>query len=359
MNEATKALTLTRCGATFESTMQLKCYEEHFETIRETEGVDAALDQLVEWHLDPRSGPFAQHCHEVLHQLGVDEMASANGESGRISVFTGGRVTCTGGYVHGALTEYYRNYDRERLDASYTGLCAELVEAVSAEGGKDSDSTGWLSWNCNHMLGHALYTAYGDDLVAGASRCASFEADGDQRRGCEAGFFMEHFLVMGRTPGDGYARADSINDVHALCRAVDQQVARGCWSESGGMVYIMAGREWGPAGGACRDQAPGRAMLEACYESLGRNIAPYAGYEPPQMLEWCKQIGDQFAVETCITQVAGSQAMELDNVDAGVGLCVAGIVDAERLKRCTDGVRRTSDQIAGSGFDGGVGTWDR
>jgi hypothetical protein len=353
-----KQFGLTRCGAVFEPISQLSCYVEHFDAIRTNEGAVIAVDELIAWHNDPRGAAFSTHCHETLHELGVREMREAGDETDRVAVFTGARTTCTGGYVHGALTEYFSEITVEQLDAQYTTMCSTLVDAVSSQLGRDADATGWLSWNCNHMVGHALYTAHTEDLVAGAAMCARFEGDGDQRRGCEAGFYMEHYLVVGRSPGTGYsASPGSVHDVHSLCRDVDPGVRRGCWSESGGVLYITAGRDWSAAGEGCRTEARDAMELEACYESLGRNIAPYAGYEPDQMRTWCNELGDQLAVETCAIQIAGSQAMELDREEAGLALCREMVKDADRLKRCTDGVSRTTDQLANSGFDGGVGTW--
>ena len=358
-NPAAKALTLRRCGAIFENTTQLQCYEAHFQRVAETEGLRTALDEVVAWHNDPNGMAFASHCHEVLHGLGVGAMRDAGGEDERVEVFTNSKVTCTGGFVHGALTEYYDQRGEESTMRDYETLCATLIDSVSERIGADSDSTGWLSWNCNHMLGHAIYNASQADLPAGAAKCAVFAEGEDQRLGCEAGFYMEHYLVMGRTAGEGYAKADGIEDVHSLCRAVDQTVARGCWSESGGMVYIHSGREWKAAGDACREQAPTTTFLEACYEGLGRNIAPYAGYEPDQMGAWCQEIGDSFAVDTCIIQVAGSQSMELDRVESGLAMCNTYISDKDRRNRCTQSVQRIDTQIDESGFGGGVGAWDR
>lgn len=356
-----KAMNLRRCGATFDNLKQLECYTQHFERVRTTEGVDTALDELVEWHLNPEGGPFATHCHETLHRLGVAEMTAAGTEAERIDVFTKARITCTGGYVHGALTQYYEGISAEELRAQYRTMCTTLIDSVSAAIGVDADATGWLSWNCNHMLGHALYTNNPENLVEAAALCADFDDGTDQRLGCEAGFFMEHFLVMGRTPGlSGYtATPTQMMDVHRLCNDVDAAVAQGCWSESGGMVYITAGREWAAAGAACLEYAPNAETLESCYEGLGRNIAPYAGYEPAQMETWCREIGDQFAVEICAIQIAGSQAMELNRVEAGLAVCASMVRDQDRRERCEEGVNRTGDQLAGSGFEGGVGTWDR
>jgi hypothetical protein len=359
LSPGAKALTLRRCGAIYDSITQLRCYEEHFQRVAAGEGLEVALDEVVTWHNDPAGVAFASHCHEVLHGLGVSAMREADGEDARIDVFTKSKVTCTGGFVHGALTEYYNQRGEESTMREYETLCATLVDAVSERLEYDSDQTGWLSWNCNHMLGHAIYNAYQADLPAGAAKCEVFAEGEDQRFGCEAGFYMEHYLTMGRTAGTEYAQAKRIEDVHSLCRAVNQAVARGCWSESGGMVYIYSGREWREAGDACRNLAPNAAHLEACYEGLGRNIAPYAGYEPEQMGTWCKEIGDEFAVDTCIIQVAGSQSMELDRVESGLAMCNMYISNEDRLNRCIQSVRRIDDQIEESGFGGGVGTWDR
>jgi len=359
LSEGGKELALKRCGAIFEATRQLECYQKHFQRIRETEGVAAALDQVVSWQRNPNGGSFTTYCHEVLHDLGVAEMQGASGETGRIKVLAGANITCTGGYVHGALTAYYENLDEGEIVERYQTLCRDMVGAVSTAAGRDSDTTGWLSWNCNHMLGHEIYKASGADLVAGASLCGVFELESDQRYGCEAGFYMEHYLVMGRTSATGYAKAEKLEDVHELCRDVPENVVRGCWSESGGMIYSYSDWDWGKAGEACRRLAEGEVTLKACYEGLGRNIAPYAGYEPDQMMEWCREIGDAYAVETCAIHIARAMAMELAMVDEGLRICDALIVDTERGNLCRVGVRNTGEQLAGSGFDGGVGTWDR
>ena len=360
LDPATKTAALSRCGMFPDNRLQLRCYQDHFDRVQRTEGIVAALDEIVSWHRNPAAGPFAQHCHEVLHDLGIDRMAAAETETDRIAVFADARVTCTGGFVHGALTQYYEQYTPGDVEQRRATLCVDLIGAISAAAGRDTDATGWLSWNCNHMLGHVLYEDNTDDLVRGAALCASFEPDSDERRGCEAGFFMEHFLVMGRTPTEtGYAaRPTTMADVHKLCRDVDQSVARGCWNESGGVVYAVAGYDWAAAGRACATAADTDDHALSCYESLGRNIAPYAGYEPEQMQTWCREIGDQLAVETCARVIAGSQAMELADVAAGELICTTMIRDAERQRTCIDGVRDTGEQLDGSGFGGGIGSSD-
>jgi hypothetical protein len=354
-SDAAKAMRLSRCAALFENTSQLRCYGEHFDEVRLTEGLAASLDQIVELHNSPTGAPFAAHCHEVLHTLGRTAMSTAgNDERRRLGVFADSRITCTGGFVHGALTEYLTALDRDELIRSYEGLCTTLAAGVGDILDRDADASGWLSWNCNHMMGHALYWAHTDDLVSGANLCGVFDDESDQRLGCEAGFFMEHYLVVGRSPGTGYSSTpESLDDVHRLCRDVDGAVSRGCWSESGGVVYITAGRDWAAAGAACRSLATG-TLLEACYEGLGRNIAPYAGFEPAQMRTWCADLGDQYAREICSIQIAGSQAMELYRPEAGLEICT-DVVDPARRQRCEDSVNGTKSQLDSSGFTGGVG----
>ena len=354
-----KNLALRRCESVFEATSQLECYQKHFEKVRETEGLEQALDGVVDWHNSPDGERFAAYCHEVLHGLGETAMREAGNENARISIFAKSRITCTGGFVHGALTEYYRRIEGREIIKNYKNLCQTLITSITETVGKDADGTGWLSWNCDHMLGHELYKASSEDLVQGAGLCKFFELESDQRYGCEAGFYMEHYLTMGRTTGEGYAKAETIEDVHALCRAVDVEVARGCWSESGGMVYANSDWSWAKSGEACRTQTPDEVMLTACYEGLGRNIPPYAGYEPDQMMADCGELGEVFAVENCAIQIARAMAMELNEVETGRDICQKLVVDEGRLNRCIRGVEETGEQLAGSGFGGGVNVWER
>lgn len=354
-----KQLSLRVCGAVFEAVRQLECYQKHFRSVRETEGLEAALNQVVAWHESPEGAGFATYCHEVLHNLGETEMREAGNKKSRIMVFSKSKVTCTGGFVHGALTEYYKKMGGARVVEGYRTLCPDLVSEVSKVAGKDLDKTGWLTWNCDHMLGHELYKASAKDLVAGAALCGWFERESDQRYGCEAGFYMEHYLVMGRTLGEGYAKAEDISEVHSLCRAVDDEVARGCWSESGGMVYSKSGWDWAKAGDACRIYAPNASLLESCYEGLGRNIPPYAGYEAGQMKAWCREIGEDRATEICALQIARAVAMELDEVEIAEGICRELIKDETLLNRCVRGAAEIGEQLDGSGFGGGIGTWGR
>lgn len=354
---ATKELQLQRCGILPDLLAQLECYNEHFEQVRVTEGIEPALEQLVNWHNDARSGPFSNHCHEVLHTLGEESMLSAGlDRSAQIQVFAHAKVTCTGGFVHGALTRFLDAFDRPRLDAELESLCPDTIAAVSEAIGTDADPTGWLSWNCDHMVGHAVYWTHTGELVAGAAWCTRFEKDAPARTGCEAGFFMEHFLLVGRNPGEGLtATPQSPDEVHELCRLVDRSVAFGCWTESGGILYIASDRSWAAAGDNCRRLAPDEELLKGCYVGLARNIAPYAGFEPAQMRAWCSEIGGVDARETCAIQVAGSMAMELAKPDEGLAICAAEMSTPARLEECEQFVNGTDAQLSGSGFGGGVG----
>jgi hypothetical protein len=241
-------------------------------------------------------------------------------------------------------------------------LCAKLVDAVETERHKEGqgtgDNNGWLRWNCDHMLGHAVYRDVADNnaagsLAAGGALCDRI-VDKTQRRGCAAGYYMEYFLDVAREPTSRAAAETppGIDGLFWLCKQGTGLVARGCYGEAGGLVYQRAGFDWQASAQACAATQTSDDNILACYESLGNNIAAYSGYDNTAMRQACGELDHITARDACYIQIAGAAAMELADGDAGRTTCLE--VSAARREECVNNVTGTEESLRTSGFGGGV-----
>ena len=342
----------TRCGYKPEVGLQLQCYEDHFANIRQRDGASAAVAQVTALHQDAASGAFSQYCHEVLHDLGADTVAAA---SDPLEAFDSLSIACTGGYAHGALEAYLAQLGSD-VKAQAGQLCSELVAVLADRLDKQATQTGWLTWNCDHMLGHAIYHASVSDVAGGAATCAIFPERTSAHAGCTAGFFMEHFLAVGRQPDSPAAQATpaGINGVFALCKQVDRNVARGCYSELGGVLYQRSDFSWARSATACRESGAVDDFTVACIEGLGRNVAAYSAYEIDEMRAACSEMASSSARDICSTQIAGATAMELADPVNGLVICVEDVAEAAQRSACESLVTSTEGVLRDSGFGGGV-----
>lgn len=358
---ASDAVETARCASLTAFDAQLTCYETHFAGIQRNLGTATAIERLVELHGSSIGANFRTHCHEVLHTLGEQAVSSDIDSGGDgTAAFDDLAVTCTGGYAHGAISAWFDTLDGTDILERTAQLCPTLVDTMRTRSGTSPDATAWLEWNCDHMLGHAIYERSGPDYQADVERCAVFDVDTIERRHCSNGFFMEHFLRAGRDPSGTAAAGlgDSLEDLFDWCSAVDDDVDSGCWAESGGLVYQRAGFDWAVAADGCLDLGRETAV-DSCLEGLGRNVAPYSGFDVDEMRAGCRQLGADRAVDACLVQVGGAAAMELGDRDGGMSLC-ADIGDTETRAICVDSVEGTIAALHDTGLGGAVSVdWER
>jgi hypothetical protein len=336
---------------------QKDCYSSYFVGQANDLGVDKALALMVDIHKDNAAGrDFRNHCHEVLHDVAKDQAQKLGAEK----LFGSWVVSCTGGFAHGVLVAYTHEQTWDRIKTEFPSFCDtitnKVVDALVASGKEKPENTGWIEWNCNHMIGHIAYENSRNDLASGSALCLSFEKDSDKWRNCGAGFFMEYFLDMTRSL-NGVTLPASAAEVYAQCAKVDPGIQEPCYSEGGAAMFASANGISLGAFKNCAAYAPIGEMREACYGGVSRLVTVSNGFVPSKMRQGCVEAGAVEAVarDLCGNEIAGALVMETYAPEEAEKTCREVVVDVALLERCLTRVEGVSAQIEGSNLTGGTG----
>lgn len=334
---------------------QRDCYSAYFIERGGVVGTDKAIEELIAVHKSPTEGPqFRPHCHEVLHDFAKDRASQEP-----IDVLLGSYViTCTGGFAHGILVAYTKEVGWKSIAATLPTFCTTLTEkvlvAMEKKGRQKPTETGWLKWNCDHMLGHLVYENTRDDLNAGAQLCTSWGEDTSERDSCGAGFFMEHFLDLTRNQ-NGWTAPKQDSDVFKSCNSITGPIKEWCYSESGVSASMFSSYDYPRAAGLCNSFVPDEYQM-VCYGSIGRILVVTNGYSPEKSIAACISLSvvEPRAQDSCLEEVAGSMLSETFAPDAAKQACDA-VLDAKNKAVCNERRIALENQIAGSGLGGGTG----
>ena len=336
---------------------QKDCYSSYFVGQANGLGVDKALALMVDVHQDNVNGrDFRNHCHEVLHDVAKDQAQKLGAEK----LFSSWVVSCTGGFAHGVLVAYTHEQTWDRIRTEFPTFCdtitSKVVDALVAAGKEKPENTGWIEWNCNHMIGHIAYENSRDDLASGSALCLEFEKDSDKWRNCGAGFFMEYFLDMSRSL-NGVKLPSSASEVYAQCEKVDPAIQEPCYSEGGAAMFASAGGVSLEAFKNCAAYVPSGEMRDACYGGVSRLVTVSNGFVPSRMRQGCIEAGgvEAIARDLCANEIAGALVMETNAPEEAEKTCREVVVDAALLERCLTRVAGVSAQIEGSNLTGGTG----
>ena len=336
---------------------QKDCYSSYFVGQANELGVDKALALMVDIHKDNVNGrDFRNHCHEVLHDVAKDQAQKLGAEK----LFSSWVVSCTGGFAHGVLVAYTHEQTWDRIKTEFPTFCdtitSKVVKALVDAGKEKPENTGWIEWNCNHMIGHIAYENSRDDLARGSALCLEFEKDSDKWRNCGAGFFMEYFLDMTRSLNGGKLPS-SASEVYAQCEKVDPAIQEPCYSEGGAAMFASAGGVSLEAFKNCAAYVPSGEMRDACYGGVSRLVTVSTGFVPSRMRQGCVEAGtvEALARDLCGNEIAGALVMETNAPEEAEKTCREVVVDAALLERCLTRVEGVSAQIEGSNLTGGTG----
>lgn len=336
---------------------QKDCYSSFFVSKANDLGVDKALAMMVDIHKDNANGrDFRNHCHEVLHDVAKDQAQKLGAEK----LFSSWVVSCTGGFAHGVLVAYTHEQTWDRIKTEFPTFCdtitTKVVEALVAAGKEKPADTGWIEWNCNHMIGHIAYENSRGDLAAGSALCLAFAKDSDKWRNCGAGFFMEYFLDMTRSL-NGVPFPSTAVGVYDQCAKVDPAIQEPCYSEGGAGIFALSNGVSLEAFKNCAAAVPSGEMRDACYGGVSRLVTVSNGFVPSRMRQGCIEAAAVEAVarDLCGNEIAGALVMETNAPDEAEKTCREVVVDASLLERCLTRVEGVAAQIEGSNLTGGTG----
>jgi hypothetical protein len=334
---------------------QRDCYIKYFTGRAETVGVDNALDELVALHQDDLLGPaFVSQCHEVLHGIAYN-MAHEIGVENMLGSY---RVTCTGGFAHGILVTYVEKYGwpsiRDSLPTYCQTLTTKIVDAMVSKGKPKPTDTGWISWNCNHMLGHVIYENTRDDLVKGGLMCTTWPDGSPERDGCGAGFYMEHFLDISRSL-HGWKPPETKDEVFKACKEADKEMTEHCFNEAGMPAAYFTKFNYADTFRLCYDEA-GPEYRHACYQSIARILVVTNKFSATASRDTCL-LGTAVevdAADACLAEVAQAMLSETYAPEAAKMLCDA-VVQPAMIESCKSRTAKLWKQLSGSNAGGGTG----
>lgn len=334
---------------------QRDCYIKYFTGRAETVGVEGALNELVALHQDKLLGPaFISQCHEVLHGISYN-MAKKLGVEAMLGSY---RVTCTGGFAHGILIAYVEKYGWESIRSTLPTYCktltVKIADAMVAAGRQAPTDTTWISWNCNHMLGHVIYENTREDMVKGGLLCTTWPDGSKERDGCGAGFYMEHFLDVSRSL-NGWKPPETVEDVFRTCREADKEMIEHCYNESGMPAAYFTKFNYADTFRLCYDEA-GAEFRHACYQSVSRILVVTNKFSATASRDTCL-LGTAVevdAADACLAEVAQAMLSETYAPEAAKLLCDA-VVQPAMIASCKDRTSKLWAQLSGSNAGGGTG----
>jgi hypothetical protein len=354
---ATSEEKLAGCAAVPQSRYleQRDCFSLYFIERGDAVGTDKALEELIAVHKSEVAGSaFRPHCHEVLHDFSKDR-AAKEGVDALLGSYV---ITCTGGFAHGLLVTYTEEVGWPSIKAELPTFCTTLtqkvVDAMVKKGKPRPTDTGWLKWNCDHMLGHLVYENTRDNLNEGAQLCTTWGPQTTERDSCGAGFFMEHFLDITRNL-NGWRPPKQDTDVFKSCDTITGAIKEWCYSESGVNAAMFTGYDYPKAAGVCNTFVPDEYQ-GVCYGSVGRILVVTNGFSPEKSIAACVSLSaiEIQAQDACLEEVAGAMLSETFAVDAAKQVCAA-VSDASNRAACDKRRAALEKQMSGSGAGGGTG----
>ncbi len=220
------------------------------------------------------------------------------------------------------------------------GALQYFFDDVAAKGGKVDQATirstcaasksDFEIYACLHGVGHGvmLFTNY--KLHESLDMCAMLEGWFAQHS-CYGGVYMENIV--------GYA--DSLNPTHAgghqghgghtepptfwvdpevpayPCNVVKDVYKDPCWRMQTSLILRFNGGDFVAGAKACEESG---AYRLACYNSLGRDAAPYTGRDPYRMSQHCSY-GQEDAQKACVEGFTAGEVLQENDPDAGLALC--------------------------------------
>ena len=242
------------------------CIEQAYGNIAYYEGPKKAI-AAVERDIGTRTNT----CHRIVHIIGSATLTRNDGNVGR--TFAQGSSTCFSGYYHGVLERSLvsvRSHAASALGGIARGLCDDEVVRRVAE----------LEYQCLHGLGHGLMITTGYNLPV-ALRVCDFLRTEWEATSCNGGAFMENIS----TSYGVRSRYVKDEDPVYPCNWVAEADKLTCYQLVTSRILQVVGVDWEEVARICSEVETG--WVQACFQSLGRDVAGQTHREVDEILEVC------------------------------------------------------------------------
>ncbi len=225
------------------------------------------------------------------------------------------------GCLHGALQFFFDDVAAQggELDqATMRSTCA-------------GSQTDFEIYACLHGVGHGvmLYTNY--KLHESLDLCALLEGWYAQES-CYGGVYMENVVgyadSLSPTAAGGHHGHGGHDEPPTFwvdpdvpeypCNVVDDRYGDACWRMQTSLILRFNGGDFRATSEVCEEKA-GKFRL-ACFNSVGRDAAPYTNRDPLRMSQHCSY-GDAAAQRSCVEGFSAGEVLQNNDPDAGFVLC--------------------------------------
>jgi len=260
----------------------LGCYEQHYRSLVDRQGVAAAFADLKAQYAT--DAEMQRLCHAITHAIG---QAAARKYSGVAEAFLHGDNACGSGYYHGVLQGVALTLGRTKLLSDLDAVCAGVP-------GRERRSLDYF--NCVHGLGHAIMAVTGDDLFEALRDCDGLTGSMEQNA-CANGVFMENLIVDG-AHGGHYSKYLKPSEPLYPCSAVGEKYKTECFDMQTSYALGVERGDFAKVFALCADVGvPYRA---ACYQSLGRDAATISLNQVPGTVARCALGTDREQQANCV-----------------------------------------------------------
>jgi hypothetical protein len=292
------------------------CYEQAFGNIAFYRGPKVALRLF-----DKRYGDFSDpSCHRVAHVIGSASLARNHGNVSK--TFAEGSASCFSGYYHGVLERsllQVKSYDPATLGAVVRHLCE----------GPEVRRTLTLLYQCLHGLGHGLMITTGYDLPRSLKVCDRLGTSWEETS-CNGGVFMENVANFFGVQSQWIRAEDPVYP----CDWVKAEDKLTCYQLVTSHILRVNGASWPKAAATCSRVE--RQWVSACFNSLGRDSATQAHYNPERIDAFCSDAEAYGGKGWCILGAAGAMVGNFGNAKSAASLCRT--TDARYRGKCYYGI---------------------
>src|SRR5438093_1248467 len=260
----------------------LGCYEQHYRSIVDRQGVAAAFADLKARYA--ADAEMQRLCHAITHTIG---QAAVTKYSGVAEAFRHGDNACGSGYYHGVMQGFAFTLGRTRLLSDLDGVCAGVP-------GKERKSLDYF--NCVHGLGHAIMAVTDDDLFDALRDCDGLTGSMEQNA-CANGVFMENLIVDG-AHGGHYSKYLKPGEPLYPCTAVGEKYKAECFDMQTSYALGVVQGDFGKVFALCA--GVGAPFRKNCYQSLGRDAATISRDQVPATVATCKLGRDHEQRSYCV-----------------------------------------------------------
>ena len=274
------------------------CYEQAFANLTFNEGPGPAIGFLDRQIRSDRR--IATACHRIGHAMGAAAIERFDGDTSK--AISEASAICSSGIYHGILEHSFAGLSDDELG----GTAAEICTGGALEGNP------FLTFQCNHGMGHGLMITTGYDLPVALDTC---EEIGNETNvtACQDGVFMENFT----SSYDYTSEWIDDEDLTYPCNDVAEDRKYSCYIIVTARILPEVNWNWRKAAEVCRTAEANWQYV--CFRSYGRDAISTNAYDQDTARRLCTLTGDMEG--ECILSVGLHIANEDGNLKNAGRFC--------------------------------------